>query len=247
MTPFAISGVTPYLSAAPPAISSDAYTAAYNDVKTFGMQDGDALRNEIAQFWLAEGGTVRETGNAMQALVAIVAQRGTDGNLSETARLFALVGMAVADSVKAVWHTKAQYFTWRPFTAIREGDSDGNPNTAGDTSWTPRNTSIGASPEYNSGTSAFGGAFSAVVERFYCRTDVGFCFETDGSTSGERCYTSALQMAEEAGRSRIYQGIHFQFSNEDGRRVGRLIGHDIAATHLQRLGGASKSDKCSLP
>ncbi len=108
MTPFGIASIAPYSSPAPPALSSAAYAAAYNDVKTFGQQDGDAERNEIALFWLAEGGTVRETGTSMQALVAIVDQQGTSANLSATARVFALVGMAVADAVAAVWETKAQ-------------------------------------------------------------------------------------------------------------------------------------------
>jgi hypothetical protein len=235
MTPFGITSLEPYASDAPPALTSDAYTAAFDDVKTLGGPDGDPERNEIALFWLAEGGTPRETGTFLQALIAIVEERGTVGNLSDTARLFALVGMAIADSVAVVWNTKAEYFTWRPFYAIREADLDGNPDTAADPSWTPRNTSIGASPEYNSGTSSFGGAASAVLEQFYCTTGISFCFATDLAPNGPRCYVSPLALAEEAGRSRIYQGIHFQFSNEDGRRAGRLIGHDVATSRLRRL------------
>ena len=235
MTPFGIASIAPYSSPAPPALSSAAYAAAYNDVKTFGQQDGDAERNEIALFWLAEGGTVRETGTSMQALVAIVDQQGTSANLSATARVFALVGMAVADAVAAVWETKAQYFTWRPAIAIHEGDLDGNDVTDVDRSWAPRNISIGASPEYNSGTAAFAGAASAVIEHFYGDPSLEFCFETDLAPNGPRCYSSALESAEEAGRSRIYQGIHFQFSNEDGRRIGRAIGQEIADVRLLRI------------
>jgi hypothetical protein len=235
MTPFGISSIASYSSPAPPALTSAAYAAAFNDVKSFGQQDGDAERNEIALFWLAEGGTVRETGTWMQALVAIVDQQGTSKKLSDSARVFALVGMAIADAVAAVWETKAQYFTWRPAIAIHEGDADGNDATEPDTAWTPRNTSIGASPEYNSGTSAFAGAASAVIERFYDDTSLAFCFETDLASNGPRCYASALAGAEEAGRSRIYQGIHFQFANEDGRRIGRAIGEEVVTTRLLRI------------
>jgi hypothetical protein len=235
MSLFGINSVAPYSSPGPPDISSAEYAAAYEDVKTYGQQDNDPERNEIALFWLAEGGTARETGIWMQALVAIVDQQGTSGSVSDTARLFALVGMAIADAVTCVWDTKATYFTWRPAIAIHEGDSDGNGSTDGDPAWTPRNTSIGASPEYNSGTSSFGGAMSAVLEHFYGDTALGFCFESDFAPAGARCYASALEAAEEAGRSRIYQGIHFQFSNEDGRRIGRGIGQEIATTRLRRL------------
>jgi hypothetical protein len=246
---FGIADRTPYLSAAPPALTSPEYVAAFNDVKFFGVQDGDSVRNQIAQFWLAENNTVRETGIWLQALVAIVKDRGTDSNLSDTARLFAQVGMATADAVSVVWYTKAQYFTWRPFFAIREADladCDGNPETIADPSWTPRNISIGASPEFNSGTSAFAGAASAVIEQFYCGAAVSFCFATDGAQGIPRCYASALEAAEEAGRSRIYQGIHFQFANEDGRRVGRGIGAEIATRTLQRFGPPGQEKTCTV-
>jgi hypothetical protein len=237
MTPFGIHSKTLHMSGPPPALTSEAYARAFNDVKTFGQQDGDAGRNEIAAFWIAEGGTVREPGVWIQMTVAIVEQQRTDHNLSDTARLLARVGMAVADAVMLGWETKATYFTWRPIFAIHEAGMDGNPDTAPDTNWTPRNGSIGASPEYNSGLSAFGGAASAVIDAFYFPRRVSFCFATDASPNRERCYDSPLAAAIEGGRSRIYQGIHFQFSNEDGRRTGRRVGFEVALTRLRRCFG----------
>jgi hypothetical protein len=145
--------------------------------------------------------------------------------------------MAIADAVMLGWETKATYFTWRPIFAVREADLDGNPDTAADPLWTPRNVSIGASPEYNSGLSAFGGAASAVIEAFYFPRRVSFCFATDAAPNRERCYSSPLAAAIEGGRSRIYQGIHFQFSNEDGRRTGRRVGLEVALTRLRRCLG----------
>ncbi len=239
MMPFGIRSTAVYLSDPPPAITSAAYAKDFDDVKTFGQQDGHPERNEIALFWLAEGGTVRETGIWMQAAVAIVEQQGTDRNLSDSARLFARIGMAIADAVSVTWETKATYFTWRPFYAIREAELDSNPDTSPDPLWTPRNNSVGASPEYNSGTSAFAGAASIVIEAFYFPRTVSFCFATDLAANGPRCYVNPLAAAREAGRSRIYQGIHFQFSNEDGRRTGRRIGLEIALTTLRRCFGDS--------
>ena len=239
MTPFAIRSIDPYRSGPPPDLTSMAYAEAFNDVKTLGQQDGNAERNAIATFWLIEGGTPRETGVWFQALIAIVRQMRTDRNLSETARLFARVGMAIADAVAVSWDTKATYFTWRPFTAIHEADADGNPATAPDTGWTPRNTSIGASPEWASGLSTFSGAASAVIEAFYFPRRVSFCFATDLAAE-PRCYDRPLDAAVEAGRSRIYQGIHFQFSNLEGRRVGRRLGLEVALTTLQFCFGRSQ-------
>ena len=232
MTPFGVRSIDPYVSGPPPALTSDAYAQAFNDVKTFGQQDGNAERNAIAQFWLVEGGTTREPGTWIQALVAIVEQMRTDRSLSDTARIFARVGMAIADAVAASWETKATFFTWRPFFAVHEADLDGNPDTEPDPAWTPRTISIGASPEWTSGLSTFSGAASAVVDAFYFPRRVSFCFATDFAP-GPRCYNSPLAAAIEAGRSRIYQGIHFQFSNVEGRRTGRRIGLEVALTRLR--------------
>jgi hypothetical protein len=244
MTPFGIQTKFAYASQPPPPLASAEYAAAFNDVKTFGRQDGDQTRNEISSFWLAEGGTVRETGIWLQAALAIVEQQGTLESVPETARLFALVGMAIADAVMVSWEAKATYFTWRPTPAIREADTDGNPATERDPTWTSRIGSPGGSPEYNSGTSTFAGAASAVLEGFYCDSNLSFCFESDNATNGPRCYGSVLEGAVEAGRSRIFQGIHFQFSNDDGRRAGRGIGHEIVTRRLLRTGAGTKANPC---
>jgi hypothetical protein len=243
MTPFGIATKAPYVSAPPPALTSAEYAAAFNDVKTLGVQDGDAERNQISSFWLAEGGTVRETGTWFQAALAIVEQERTVESISDTARLFALLGMSIADSVVSSWETKATYFTWRPTPAIREADTDGNPDTTPDPAWTSRIGSPGGSPEYNSGTSTFSGAASKVIESFYCKPDLAFCFVTDLATNGPRCYAHPLAAAEEAGRSRIFQGIHFQFSNVAGRVSGRAIGEEVATTRLGPV-GAARGGKC---
>jgi hypothetical protein len=242
MTPFAIASKDRYRSD-PPALTSTMYTAAYYDVKIYGMQYGDPERNEIAQFWTVEANTTREPGVWPQAVLAIVAQYGTVTNLSETARLFALVTMAVADAVSVVWDTKATYFTWRPTPAIQEGDVDGNLLTIGDPAWTSRFGAVGASPEFNSGMASFGAATAEILKLFYCNPYLAFSFATDNAPNGPRFYRSALGVAREAGRSRIYQGIHFQFSNVDGRRVGRSIGREVIR---RRLGRAGEVSSCTL-
>ncbi len=244
MEPFGIADASTYASPPPPNLDGSAYAVAYDDVRTCGSNSGalDALctdpttpaeRDEISQFWLAESGTVRETGTWMQASLAIAEQKGTAESTSKTARLFALVGMAVADAVKVSWQAKTTYFTWRPTTAIlHQAGGDGNATTIPDTTWTSRIATIGGSPEYNSGTSTFAGAASRAIEGFYCDRPVAFSFETDMASNGPRSYASPLQGAREAGRSRIFQGIHFQFSNKAGRRAGRAVGTEIVRRKL---------------
>jgi hypothetical protein len=238
LAPFGIDDAAPYVSPPPPALTSEQYAAAYDDVKVNGVQDGDVEHNEISDFWLAGTGTVTETGTWVQAALAIVRRQGTVQSLSATSRLFALLGMATGDAVLVSWKTKALYFTWRPTVAIREGELDGNALTQGDPAWTSRIGSAGGSPEYTSGTSTLAGAAARVLAGFYCRDSIRFSFQSDGASSGARAYRSFSQGAAEAGRSRIFQGIHFEFSNQEGQRVGRLIGNEIVHERLRRLGSA---------
>jgi hypothetical protein len=191
-------------------------------------------------------------------LAEIVEQEDTVASLSDTARLYALVGMAIADAVRSSWRTKHADNTWRPFHAIREASRDdlrcdGNPHTTGDETWQPRIfPSIGATPEWDSGTATFAGAAASVIRKFYRKGAPmsPFCFETFQSgpsgaplahafgpppTSAPRCYETASQTADEAGRARIFQGIHFQFSNQNGRDNGETIGKYIVQNRLGRL------------
>lgn len=235
MTPFGISGgPVPF---PPPPLNSQEYKKALEQVRTVGRPDGDAENDEIAQFWLAEGGTVRETGIWLQVSIAIARQQGTVRSISDTARLFAMVATAVADAVVFSWIAKAEYFSWRPTTAIREADTDGNPFTEPEPAWRSRIGSVGASPEFNSGTSAFAAAASTVIESFYGRRRLAFCFESDGSVSGPRCYDNPREAADEAAYSRILQGIHFMFSAVDGKRMGLAVGEEIAARRFLPLQG----------
>jgi hypothetical protein len=114
--------------------------------------------------------------------------------------------------------------------------------------WEPRIfPAIGGTPEYNSGTATFAGAAAAAIEGFYSRP-VSFCFQTFqsgpsgatlanafGAANPTRCYATPSVGADEAGRSRIFQGIHFQFSNLNGRANGEQIGNYIVTNRLQCL------------
>jgi hypothetical protein len=243
-----------------PAFTSTEYTKAFNDVRTCGSNSAlldaqcadpttPADRNQISAFWQAEARTVREPGLWFLALDSLVDEEGTTSSLSDTARLYARVGLGLADAVRSSWSAKYQNAHWRPFHAIREADSDGNPATAQDATWEPRIfPSIGGSPEWNSGTSTFAGAASEVIGWFYFpKFNTTYCFDTyqpgpagatlanafgAPTTSLPRCYSRAGVTAKEAGRSRIFQGIHFQFSNENGAESGRRIGDYIAIARL---------------
>lgn len=255
MAPFGISSITPYATAGPPDLTSEEYADAFNEVKTLGSStDVNAERTAIARHWLAEGGTVRETGLWFKAALNVVADQPTVNSLSDTVRLFALLGMGIADAVAVSWEDKYSVHYWRPGDAVRQASTDGNPATEEDPTWNPRNgapctstnvascTGFGGTPEHTSGTSTFAGAAAEVLASFYCTDRIGFTFQGEQLNSQPRSYSGFEQAAREAGRSRIYGGIHFQFSNEAGRDAGKSIGQEIVRTRLLGAdadGGAS--------
>jgi hypothetical protein len=236
MEPFGVESVTPFvaLSSGPPDLASPEYAVAFNEVKALGdANDADPTRAAIARHWQAEANTARETGLWFKAAIDVVERWGTVHSLSHCARLFALLGMGIADAVTTSWNAKFDFRFWRPGDAIREAATDSNPETEPIATWTPRNGGFGTTPEYTSGTSTFSGAAATILAGFYCFDRVPFTFEGELGTPA-RDYRSFSQAADEAGRSRIFNGIHFQFSNEAGRRAGNALGRAIVTTRLRR-------------
>ena len=237
MVPFGIESIDPYVATNLPDLASDRYAESFNETKALGdVNDPDATRGEIARHWRAGANTTGETGLWFKAALDVVERRGTSQSLSSTARLFALLGMAIADGFATAWQGKFQAFSWRPGTAIREADLDGNPNTDVDPNWTPRNVSFGSSPEYPSGTSTLAGAASTVLAGFYCTDRVHFQFTGEGAGAVTRRYRRFSEAADEAGVSRIYLGLHFRFSKDDGLASGQSVGREIVTTRLRRAG-----------
>jgi PAP2 superfamily len=254
MVPFGIATAEPYLSSGPPALTSTAYADAFNEVKEIGsLDDTDAERAAIARHWLAEAGTVRETGLLFKAALVVVEEQGTAASLAETVRLLALLGMGTADAVVTSWNDKFNWHYWRPGDAIRQAGADGNPATEEDPGWNPRSgacaiganlatcSTFGGTPEHTSGTSTFAGAASTILASFYCRDRIAFSFAGEQPGSPARSYSKFSEAAREAGRSRIYGGIHFQFSNDAGRVAGKKIGKEIVRTRLLAPGSKPKA------
>ncbi len=236
MTPFAIQdGTAHVLNVGPLALSSSEYADSVRRVFEEGSdQDTDSERHEIALQWNTPGGTVRPTGSAIQAAVALARVERTDRSVSRTARLFALIGMAVADTLIPIWDDKSRYFFWRPKPAIQRADEDNNPATPFDEGFQTRFGSTGGSPEYPSGQSAFVSAVATVLEGFYDDEHLSWCFGSDQNPSG-RCYDSAREMADEGGDSRVFQGVHYPFTVVASRPVGNGVGLEVVTTALQPI------------
>ncbi|MEQ1844318.1 MAG: Ig-like domain-containing protein, partial [Nitrospira sp.] len=230
LTPFALTSPDQFQPAGPPALDSAAYAAALNEVKALGSATGStrtADQTQIARFWADGGGTYTPPGHWDQIAQQIALQQGN--SLSANARLFAELNVALADAGITAWNTKYADSFWRPVTAIQQADLDGNALTTADPTWssflmTP------PFPEYISGHSTFSGAAAEILTSVF-GANVGFTTTSLGLPGVTRTFTSFEQAAQEAGKSRIYGGIHFEFSNQDGLTAG----HQLADFVLNRF------------
>jgi len=167
--------------------------------------------------------------------------------LPEMARLFALLTIAMADTVAPTYQTKFLFRHWRPATAIREADTDGNPNTDPDPGWSPRAGGIGGTPEHWSGHSSFSGAAARALAGFFCQDDIPFDLVTDSAPGGQGRHYSSFSAAEaEAGRSRVVGGIHFEFSNRAGIEAGHGVAAEVLSRKLLLKHGETHFGQCPL-
>ncbi|MEL6334375.1 MAG: hypothetical protein AAFQ76_17505, partial [Cyanobacteria bacterium J06626_26] len=163
VTPFAIESVDQFEVDGPPDLTSEEYAESFDEVKRLGELNSTERtedQSEAAKFWQQAGGTTRPTGTWFK--ITTEYDENVDLTTSEASRLFALTGLAIADSVVFVWDTKADFAFWRPRDAVRSADLDGNPLTEADTNWEAFRGvgNQGSSPDYLSGQGTFSGAGS---------------------------------------------------------------------------------------
>ena len=246
MRPFAVADPGGFVPGPPPALNSLDYAAAFAEVALLGdaaLPAPDKLAT--FQFWSLPAGSVQPPGEWVKIALNVSGIRRL--SLEDSARLLALVSMALADTTIVTVRTKFQYRHWRPTTAIREADTDGNPLTAPNPTWTSRAGSVGSSPEYVSGHSSFSGAGAAALAGFFCADHIRFTHTTDSAPGGEaRTYPSFSAAAAEAGRSRVFGGQHFEFSNQTGLAIGRNVADEVLATRLLYRAGPTHYGECPL-
>lgn len=224
---------------APPALTSSQYTAEFIEVRGVGALNSstrNADQTQIALFWANGAGTSTPPGHWNQIAQTLSAMQGN--SLQENARLFALLNIAMADAAIVSWDCKYAYNLWRPITAIREADTDGNPDTEKEADWTPF-LETPPFPEYISGHSTFSGAAATVLALFYGADDIPFNATSDDVPGVVRSFGSLSAAAEESGRSRIYGGIHFASGNVYGLAAGAGIGEYVGTKLLLPRHGRS--------
>jgi len=244
--PFAVADPDAYLPGPPPALDSLAYAAAFAEVAILGnagLPAPDLLAT--FQYWSLPAGSVQPPGEWLKIALEVADARAL--GLADSTRLATLLALAEADTSVATVATKVLYRHWRPTTAINEADTDGNPLTNPPaTPWSARAGSAGSTPEWVSGHSSFSAAAAAVLAGFFCRDAIAFAHVTDSSAGLSRSYPGFSAAAAEAGRSRIFGGQHFEFSNQAGFGIGRGVAAEVLASSLLYEHGPTHHGACPL-
>jgi hypothetical protein len=239
VTPWCLKSGSELRGPAPPALGSVEYTRSFREVKLLGRVDSHdrtADQTQIALFWADGPGTATPPGHWL--LIAQGVSQAQQLSLAANARLFALLGLAVADAGILSWDQKYYYNNWRPITGIQNADSDGNPKTASDPGWTPL-IATPPFPSYTSGHSTFSGSSARLLELFFGTDQQSFSTTSDGLPGVTRSFTTFSAAAEEAGQSRIYGGIHWQYDNQVGLATGRTLAEHVFFNFLTPVAAPS--------
>jgi hypothetical protein len=229
VTPFGLADGSQFRLPPPPALHTGKYALDYLEVMLVGRIDSPFRpqdRTDVALFYAAA--TPVQVWNSA-ARQASAAQGKT---LSENARIFALLGMAVCDGSIACFDTKYHYNFWRPVTAIRAGDTDGNALTDPDPDWLPL-IATPAFPGYPSAHATLSGAARAVLERAFGKDGHAITLTNPGLPDIVLDYAAWEEITDDIDDARVYGGIHFRFDQEAGSQQGSQVGKYILRNYLR--------------
>ena len=239
--PFMLAKAEQFRAPPPPALESKAYAEAFAEVAELGRFDSasrSADQTHIAYFW-------KEFAESSISRVARELTRARSVDLWDGARLFALINAGIFDGYVSSFESKFFYGHWRPYTAIRAADDDGNAQTRADASWNNTHRHTYPFPSYPSahGTVCAAG-FTALADVF--GDEVAFTLTTPQVSAGgplsepidmsppTRSFQSFSEAARECALSRVYLGIHFRYDSEAGNELGRRVG-EVARARLERV------------
>jgi PAP2 superfamily len=235
LTPFAMTSPSQFRPKPPIALESDQWAKDYNEIKELGAKNSSkrsARQTEDARFWLLTGPL------STHPLHRQVAMR-KEMSVIDSARLMAVITAAEADAMIAVLDAKYKYAFWRPITAIRNGDIDGNAATEREATWQPiENTPM--HPEYPCAHCIVSSAVASAIEAMLGTADIPEVTMTSPTAPGvTHRWTNLRAYADEVSAARIAAGFHYRFSTIVGEEMGRQIGVHAAKTIMQPLGSTS--------
>jgi hypothetical protein len=222
VTPFLMEDGAQFRPDGPPAMTSAEYTAEFEEVRLLGAIDSTtrtAEQTEIAFYWRDLAGTYSPAGRWAQIAGEVLEAQGHSS--ASAARIMAALNLVGADGAIAAWDAKYEYNFWRPITAIREADTDGNPDTVQDPNWRPL-IETPPHPDYTSGHATCSAA-AAWALTYMLGDDIAFTNASIGLPGVFRSFDNFVDAATEAARSRIYGGIHFSSAGVEGLELGKDV------------------------
>ena len=228
VTPFALGKANQFRPSPPPALTSDAYSDAFNQIKSLGIANSTTATADEAltgRFW---NGAIQNYWNEIAQTLSLA--RGL--TTAQDARLFALLNLSLADDVIAFYDAKYTYNFWRPVTAIRAADPGINPETVADPNWLPEVGKTAPDPSYPGAHAVISASAAEVLISFFDKDRADFNVTSEVLPGLERSFTSISAAAEEATLSRIFGGQHFRFDLTTGQRLGREVADFVVDNFL---------------
>src|SRR6476659_1015713 len=220
VNPFAMATPSQFRPGPPISLESTEWATDYNETKDYGGKASakrSPRQTETARFWLMVGPPayhpfVRQLVTAKQMSVG------------ESARFMVLAAVGLNDALIAVFDAKYHYNFWRPITAIRNGDIDGNDVTEREATWQPiDNTPM--HPEYPCAHCILSGTIASVIKTALGTEEIPEIAITSTTALGvTHRFTNMTAFADEIANARIWSGFHYRFSTRVGRDMGLKIG-----------------------
>jgi vanadium-dependent haloperoxidase-like protein len=229
MTPFSLRSPSQFRPGGPPRLSSRRWAREYNEVKEIGSRTSTTRTAEqtlAARFW-GEPPIQQAHGSYRR----FITDHGLD--VVDASRFMAMTTVVGADALIACFDAKYHYAFWRPITAIRAGDTDGNPDTVADPNWLHLLPATPNHPEYPSAHSCLTPATGRVIARFLGTRDIDFTIPSMTGL-GDRHFDRVSDLEYEVTNARIWGGIHYRSAVEVGTEIGKKVEHQVLAHHFRR-------------
>jgi hypothetical protein len=231
MRPFALMSADQFRPNGPPALDSKRWADDYNEVKEIGSATSTtrtAEQTEAARFW-AQAPVQQARGSFRK----FVLDRELD--VADAARFMAMMSVTYADGLIACFDAKYFYTLWRPITAVRAGDTDGNDATLGDPGWTPLLPLTPNHPEYPSAHSCITPAAGLVTARFLRTQKIDFTVPSFPSGAlADRHFDTPSALEYDVGNGRVWGGIHYRSAVEDGSQIAKRTADWVLGHHFRR-------------